>query len=133
MKVGLKKQSAVDDLDQSESELDHEEKLYTRIRETNPSHPGYHAIRRVYETFTIQGTDGEHTCMVSELMREPLWIFRSHLVGRKLPLRLMKVYVGKLLEALDYLHSECQIIHTGMCLHRHPFVVTKKTARYQGR
>jgi serine/threonine-protein kinase SRPK3 len=49
-------------------------------------------------------------------MREPLWIFRrrfgqDYVTTELLPV--FKSYIRILLEGLDYLHSECHIIHTG--------------------
>lgn len=47
-------------------------------------------------------------------MREPLWIFQQRLPDSKIPARLLKAYMSIFLKALDYLHSECHVIHTGM-------------------
>jgi hypothetical protein len=49
-------------------------------------------------------------------MREPLWIFQRRFVDRKLPLPIVKAYIYLLLVGLDYLHSECKIVHPGKCL-----------------
>lgn len=46
-------------------------------------------------------------------MREPIWQLRQRFPGGKLPLSLVKAYIFILLHALDYLHSECGIVHTG--------------------
>jgi serine/threonine protein kinase len=51
--------------------------------------------------------------MVYEPMMEPLWLFIQRWEGGKLPPALSKVYLRFLLRGLDYLHSECHIIHTG--------------------
>jgi serine/threonine protein kinase len=49
-------------------------------------------------------------------MREPLWILQRRFVDRKLPLPIAKAYINFLLVGLDYLHSECKVVHTGWCL-----------------
>jgi len=46
-------------------------------------------------------------------MREPLWLFQRRWENGKLPPSLLKVYLKFLLRGLNYLHSECHIIHTG--------------------
>lgn len=49
-------------------------------------------------------------------MREPLWLFRRRFGADKVTrpfLPVFKAYLRILLEGLDYLHSECHIIHTG--------------------
>lgn len=53
-------------------------------------------------------------------MREPLWLFRRRVAGEDRVIRplmpLIKTYLQILLEGLDYLHSECHIIHTDLKL-----------------
>ncbi|KAJ5937020.1 hypothetical protein N7466_003470 [Penicillium verhagenii] len=50
-------------------------------------------------------------CLVYEAMREPLWIFQRRFIDRKLPLPIAKAYIYFLLVGLDYLHSECKVVH----------------------
>ena len=49
-------------------------------------------------------------------MREPLWLFQKRCRDGKLSLALVKVYLTFLLRGLDYLHSDCHVVHTGMSL-----------------
>jgi len=65
------------------------------------------------DNFEVTGLEGVHLCLVYEPMREPLWLFQRRWENRKLPPALLKVYVRFILRGLDYLHSECHIIHTG--------------------
>lgn len=46
-------------------------------------------------------------------MREPLWLFERGCKGGRLTLGLLKGYLRLLLMGLDYLHTECRIIHAG--------------------
>lgn len=46
-------------------------------------------------------------------MREPLWILQKRFVDQRLPLPIAKAYLLILLAGLDYLHSECGVVHTG--------------------
>jgi len=110
LKIGMRKSAYTDGNDNSK----HEEKLHTRIAEANPSHGGYTIVRRLHDVFTVANGDEEHSCAVYELMREPLNEFRWRLKDERIPLHLFKLYMIILLEALDYLHSECHIIHTGV-------------------
>ena len=68
------------------------------------------------DDFEVTGPEGKHTCLVYEPMREPLWILQRRFVDRKLPLPIAKAYIYFLLVGLDYLHSECKVVHTGECL-----------------
>ena len=46
-------------------------------------------------------------------MRETLSLFQSRLKKKRFTLELMKLYLVCLLNGLDYLHSECRIVHAG--------------------
>ncbi|CZT42280.1 uncharacterized protein RSE6_02141 [Rhynchosporium secalis] len=67
----------------------------------------------VIEGFEVLGPNGMHMCLVFEPMRETLSLFQSRLKQKRFPLKLLKMYLICLLTGLDYLHSECHIIHTG--------------------
>ena len=56
---------------------------------------------------------GDHTCLVFEPLREPLWLLNERFVGKTIPSAILKIMVEMLLRGLDYLHTECKIIHTG--------------------
>lgn len=46
-------------------------------------------------------------------MRETLYHWQRRLPKQRLPLLLFKSYAFLTLQALDYLHTECHLIHTG--------------------
>ena len=79
----------------------------------NPFHEGFRYVRTVVDNFEAAGPDGTHLCLVYEPMREPLWRFQQRWEDNKIPPSLLKVYLKFLLQGLNYLHSECHIIHTG--------------------
>ena len=68
------------------------------------------------DDFEVMGPEGKHMCLVYKLMREPFWIFQRRFVDRNVPLPLTKAYIYFLLVGLDYLHSECKVVHGGECL-----------------
>lgn len=100
-------------IDEDEEDSDYEESLYSHICEANPTHSGYNHVRKLLETFTMESAHGKHPCFAYELLREPLSMFRQRLKGGRLPVDLLKPYLRVILQALDYLHTDCQIIHTG--------------------
>ncbi|KDR82451.1 hypothetical protein GALMADRAFT_237777 [Galerina marginata CBS 339.88] len=90
----------------------HELEISRHIASSNASHPGRKYVRTVLESFEIAGTYGNHLCLVYESMREPIWLPKRRLPDCRYPSSLLKSTVWLLLTGLDYLHSECHVIHT---------------------
>ncbi|PLB47705.1 kinase domain protein [Aspergillus steynii IBT 23096] len=78
------------------------------------NHEGRAYVRLVRESFCNQGAQGEHLCLVFEPLREPLWLLGKHLGSNGVPPAVLKPFLRLLLQGLDFLHSECQIIHTDL-------------------
>ncbi|KKK13213.1 hypothetical protein ARAM_000564 [Aspergillus rambellii] len=97
---------------------DHERELrmYKHMNSVTKKHPGRNFIRKLLDHFYIQGPHGRHICLV----HEPLGISADILVkmspGHVMSLDDMKPGIRQLLIALDFLHSECHIIHTDLQL-----------------
>ncbi|KAJ5236935.1 hypothetical protein N7489_007026 [Penicillium chrysogenum] len=81
------------------------------------SHPGYVHVRTALDAFTIrnQGSgyqESEHHCLV----QKPMWGSFRHLMYRSPAHRLrddlLKSGLRQIFLALDYLHTECQLVHT---------------------
>ena len=102
------------------------ERIITQHLKKNPSHDGFPFVRTMLDNFEVPGLDGAHLCLVYEPMREPLWLFQWRWENNKLPPAFLKVYLRFLLRGLDYLHSECRIIHTGK------FKITLDVSRESG-
>ncbi|OAQ58757.1 kinase domain-containing protein [Pochonia chlamydosporia 170] len=77
---------------------------------------GLSYIRTPIDVFDLPGDGGTHKCLVFEPMRETLSQFQQRLPRQRLGLSLFKAYMFCLLQALDYLHTDCRLIHTGMSL-----------------
>lgn len=87
-----------------------------QIANIKSDHGGHFAVRTVLREFTIESPVGPHRCLVFEPMREPLWLFRRRFGADKVMqpfLPIFKTYLKIILEGLDYLHSQCHVIHTG--------------------
>lgn len=98
---------------QSSEEPHHERDIEECIARQSPSHRGRAIIRTFLESFDIAGPEGKHVCLVYEPMREPIWILQKRFINQRLPLPIAKAYIFILLAGLDYLHTECNIVHTG--------------------
>ncbi|KAL8830149.1 MAG: hypothetical protein Q9170_005870 [Blastenia crenularia] len=95
---------------------EHELNISRHLAKTNPSHRGFPHIRTVIDNFEAEGPNSIHVCLVYEPMREPLWLFQQRCRNRKFSLALLKGYLELLLKGLDYVHSECHIVHTDLKL-----------------
>ncbi|OOF97048.1 hypothetical protein ASPCADRAFT_514091 [Aspergillus carbonarius ITEM 5010] len=94
----------------------HEKEIEHHLAQQNPEHRGRVILRTCRDDFEITGPQGKHMCLVYEPMREPLWIMQRRFVDQRLPLPIAKAYIYFLLVGLDYLHSECGIVHTDLNL-----------------
>lgn len=80
----------------------------------SPEHYGYGFVRRATRRFTSESSAGQkHICQVFEPMREPIINWQDRLPDGKIPGPLLKVYIRFILHGLDYLHTQCRIVHTG--------------------
>lgn len=97
----------------SNSTTNDEHEIEEHIAKTNPSHRGYTLLRTHIERFEINGPEGKHLCLAYEPMREPLSLFQKRFKIRVMPLPLVKAYILFLLTGLNYLHTDCEVVHTG--------------------
>jgi serine/threonine-protein kinase SRPK3 len=77
-------------------------------------HPGRSLVRTMIESFEITGPSGCHQCIIYEPLLTSLLHFQATLNPKSLPEDLLKGALQQLLLALDYLHSEANIVHTGL-------------------
>ena len=99
--------------EQEKKSAEEEIEISQYISRLQSSHEGRAYVRLVTESFVIPGPFGEHLCLVFEPLREPLWLLGKHLGSIGLPPIVLKAFLKLLLQGLDFLHSECHIIHTG--------------------
>ncbi|OJD23476.1 hypothetical protein ACJ73_05173 [Blastomyces percursus] len=86
--------------------------IYKYLNQGNPSHPGYAHVRTVLDVFTIPRPGGSHHCLV----QKPMWESFRDLLYRNPNHRftedLLRVGLAQVFLALDYLHTECNLVHT---------------------
>ncbi|RGP65954.1 serine threonine cmgc group [Fusarium sporotrichioides] len=94
--------------DQVENEI----AMYKRMEQRASNHPGRSAVRTLSDSFRVNGPDGDHLV----LAHPPLWQSVEGAIRRSSPKRLpasgTRFVLKDLFLALEYLHDECQIIHT---------------------
>ncbi|CAI6093808.1 hypothetical protein V2G26_017113 [Clonostachys chloroleuca] len=79
------------------------------------THPGRQYIRPVLDSFEVEGPEGSHICMTYEPLRQPVWMLgqQSGLTSL-VQANTIKALLPSMLKALDFLHSECRLIHTNL-------------------
>ncbi|XP_061688534.1 SRSF protein kinase 2-like [Syngnathoides biaculeatus] len=87
-------------------------KLLKCVMHSDARDPNHERIVHLIDDFRISGVNGEHVCMVLEVLGHQLlrWIIKSNYTG--LPLPCVKSIIRQVLEGLEYLHTKCKIIHT---------------------
>jgi len=98
----------------------HEEELsiYNILQKTNSRsfHQGREHVRTALDIFILPRAGGDHTCLV----QKPMWDSFRDLLTRnpthRFTTEMLKSAVPRIFLALDYLHTECKIVHTGTFL-----------------
>ncbi|XP_037044082.1 SRSF protein kinase 3 [Bradysia coprophila] len=87
-------------------------KILKAVRDGDPANPKRNKTVQLLNDFKITGVNGVHICMVFEVLGHNLLklILKSNYRG--IPLSNVRSITRQVLEGLDYLHTECQIIHT---------------------
>lgn len=94
-------------------QVDDELKMYRHMEQSPKGHRGRDAIRMLLDAFYIDGSEDKHQCLVHPPLWESVLTFLRRNPAEKLPSAIVAFVLRRLFLALDYLHTECQIIHTG--------------------
>ena len=89
-----------------------EHKVLAHIKSIETNHAGELFVRTALDAFEVSGSHGIHQCLVHEPLALPLSEIRVMCEG-KLPLQLLKPFLHSLFVALDFLHTEASVVHTG--------------------
>ena len=87
--------------------------LLKQIDKKNPQHKGWQFTRHLVDSFYVEYGSRKHLALAFEPLREPLWLYRERFIGDVIPSSVLKIILQMILHGLDYLHSECHIVHTG--------------------
>src|ERR1700761_8608029 len=89
-------------------------KLLNKVVQANPNHPGRRYVVSLLDSFEHKGPNGNHVCMVFEVLGENLLGLIKRWNHRGIPMPLVKQITKQVLMGLDYMHRECGIIHTDL-------------------
>lgn len=82
------------------------------INSLSSEHPGREHIRKLLDSFEIEGPHGKHTCLVYEPLGNSLGEL-SLLADGALEAHIIRQTMRPILTALQFLHAEARVIHTG--------------------
>ncbi|KAF8202940.1 CMGC/SRPK protein kinase [Pholiota molesta] len=87
-------------------------KLLSRVSSFSPTHPGKEHIVSFLDSFSHQGPEASHICIVFEPLGENLLALIERNKKKGVPRPLVKVIAKQILLGLQYLHDECDLVHT---------------------
>ncbi|KAH2730350.1 hypothetical protein KXW77_004984, partial [Aspergillus fumigatus] len=92
-------------------QLDDELQMYKRMERGSKNHPGRSAVRSLLDSFDVDGPEDKHRCLVHPPLWDSVLTFLHRNPEQRLPAPVLAFVLKRLFLALDYLHTECQIIH----------------------
>ncbi|TFK41305.1 kinase-like domain-containing protein [Crucibulum laeve] len=87
-------------------------KLLSRVQSFSPTHLGRSHIVSFLDSFSHQGPEASHVCIVFEPLGENLLALIERNKKKGVPRTLVKVIAKQILLGLQYLHDECDLVHT---------------------
>ena len=82
----------------------------------NRKHLGSNYIRTAHDSFKIPRQGGDHWCLVQEPMYDSMDNFLARVPDHRLPPDMLRMSLFQIFVALDYVHKECRLVHTGQNL-----------------
>lgn len=96
------------------SRMHRELPIYTHINNIHSQHGGKMNLRRLLDSFEINGPNGKHPCLVQEALGMNLEELRDLVPGREFTSDLVRESLRDILRALHFLREEAHVIHTGL-------------------
>lgn len=95
-----------------------EKEIYNHLTTLNSTHTGSSLVRNALDDFQLKSSDNScsYQCLVHTPLAMSLFELRNRTAARVLPENLLKPTLIHILLALDFLHTEAGVIHTGKVL-----------------
>jgi serine/threonine-protein kinase SRPK3 len=87
-------------------------KLLSQVAAANPCHPGRPYIVSFLDSFDHRSPEDTHVCIVFEPLGETLLALIQRNKKKGVSQALVKVIAKQVLLGLQYLHDECDLVHT---------------------
>lgn len=95
------------------SKVHRELPIYNHIESLDSQHGGHSHVRRLLDSFVLNGPDVQHTCLVHEALGMNLEELRDLVPDRELSSDLVRQSLRDILRAMHFLHEEARVVHTG--------------------
>ncbi|KXJ88091.1 kinase-like domain-containing protein [Microdochium bolleyi] len=92
--------------------LKNEMSMYKRIEQCHSNHPGRDVVRHLLDSFQVKGPDGDHLVLAHEPLGRSIETVIACNNPATIPPSGVRFVLRELLLALDYLHRECDVVHT---------------------
>jgi serine/threonine protein kinase len=108
----------------NEKPADHEASIFRRIQDANPDHPGRRYCPRLIDQFNVESEHGDHSVIVTPVLGPSVYtvLHQTHADKIAIPLPVVKQWAREMLMALDYIHTDVGVIHSGNQPYIHPSV-----------
>ncbi|KAJ3785281.1 kinase-like domain-containing protein [Lentinula aff. detonsa] len=87
-------------------------KLLSRVASFSPAHPGRQHLVSFLDSFSHTSPEASHICIVFEPLGENLLALIERNKKKGVPRALVKLIAKQVLLGLQYLHDECDLVHT---------------------
>ncbi|KAI7369621.1 kinase-like protein [Hortaea werneckii] len=110
--------------------------IYEEINDLQTNHEGRKYIRKLYDSFELQGPHGRHICLVHQPLGISLGELKQLTPDGLFSAELIRQTLRCILSGLQFLHKEARVIHTdlqpsNMLLGIHDDTVLAKFERYE--
>ncbi|KAN0125243.1 kinase-like protein, partial [Russula decolorans] len=91
-----------------------ERDILRRVTTAAPRHHGFQHVVHLLHEFTFESFAGEHICFVIDVLSYSVPSLQAQLSDKRLPLKFILRLTKHILKGLEYLHDECEIVHSGI-------------------
>lgn len=88
--------------------------VYRHLNSMTTAHVGCTLVRTALDNFDISTPKGNHLCLIHKPLGMSLAGLKGRAPGKRIPEELLKLTLIHIFHALDFLHTEARVIHTGI-------------------
>lgn len=97
-----------------EENLSSERTILQKISRAAPSHRGFPHVLHLLHEFKFESYLGQHVCFVLDVLTFNIPTFRAYMPELRFPINLIFHITKHVLQGLEYLHDECDGVHSGL-------------------